>query len=37
MTAIYHERNPEIPFQSLTQALESISGQLAKAAAGGPT
>lgn len=34
VTAIYHERNPEIPFQSLTQALESISGQLAKAAAG---
>ena len=34
VAAIYHERDPEIPFQSLTQALESISGQLTKAAAG---
>lgn len=33
VAAIYHERDPEIPFQSLTQALESISGQLTKAAA----
>ncbi|MGL5445181.1 MAG: MBL fold metallo-hydrolase, partial [[Mycobacterium] stephanolepidis] len=34
IAAIYHECDPEIPFQSLTQALESISGQLAEAAAG---
>lgn len=30
VTAVYHERDPDIPYRDLTQALESMAGQVAK-------